>query len=143
MSPDLEIMLSAGCLPDNDPSTRDHLQLSVLDSQATSSSATTVDENPLVTLALTRERQSELLVERHAHSDDSNVGSGSLLRRKAVRNLVRSALLDDGVLSKAAAVEVVGIGAVCETSDPVAGLVALGALGADFDDGAAEIAADG
>jgi hypothetical protein len=32
---------------------------------------------------------------------------------------------------------------VCETSDPVAGLVALGALGADFDDGAAEIAADG
>jgi hypothetical protein len=123
--------------------TRDHLQLSVLNSQATSSSATTVDKNPLVALALTGERQGELLVERHAHGDNANVSSGSLLRGKAVRNLVRGALLDNGVLSEAAAVEVVGIGAVCETSDSVAGLVALGALGANLDDGAAEVAADG
>lgn len=83
------------------------------------------------------------MVERHAHGDNANVGSGSLLGGKAVRNLVGGALLDNGVLSEAAAVEVVGIGTVCETSDPVASLVALGALGADFDDGAAEVAADG
>lgn len=123
--------------------TRAHLQFGVLNSQATSSSATTVDKNPLVALALTRERQGELLVERHAHSDDTNASSGSLLRGKVVRNLVRGALLDNGVLSEAAAVEVVGISAVCETRDPVASLVTLGAFGADFDDGAAEVAADG
>lgn len=118
-------------------------QFGVLNSQATSSSATTVDKDPLVALALTGERQGELLVERHAHGDDTNASSGSLLRGKVVRNLVRGALLDNGVLSKAAAVEVVGVSAVCETRDPVAGLVTLGAFGADFDDGAAEVAADG
>lgn len=123
--------------------TRVHSQFGVLNSQATSSSATTVDKDPLVALALTGERQSELLVERHAHGDDANAGSGSLLRGKVLRNLVRGAFLDNGVLSKAAAVEVVGIGTVCETSDPVAGLVALGAFGADFDDSAAEVTADG
>ena len=123
--------------------TRVHLQLGVLDSQATSSSATTVDKDPLVALALTGERQGELLVERHAHGDNANAGSGSLLGGKVLRNLVRGALLDNGVLGKAAAVEVVGIGTVRETSDSVAGLVTLGALGADFDDSAAEVATDG
>jgi hypothetical protein len=123
--------------------TRVDLQLSVLNSQATSSSATTVDKDPLVALALTRERQGELLVERHAHGDEANASGGSLLEGEVVRDLVGGTLFDDGVLGKAAAVEVVGVGAVCETSDPVAGLVALGAFGADFDDGAAEVAADG
>ena len=123
--------------------TRVDLQLSVLNSQATSSSAATVDKDPLVALALTGERQGELLVERHAHGDNANAGSGSLLGGKVLRNLVRGALLDNGILSKAAAVEVIGVGTVCDTSDSVAGLVALGALGADFDDGAAEVAADG
>ena len=32
---------------------------------------------------------------------------------------------------------------MCDTSDPVADLVALGALGADFDNGAAEVTANG
>jgi len=67
---------------------RVHLQLGVLNSQATSSSATTVNKDPLVALALARERQGELLVEGHAHGDDANAGSGSLLRGKVVRNLV-------------------------------------------------------
>ena len=120
-----------------------HLQLGVLDGQATSSSAATVDKDPLVALALTGERQGELLVERHAHGDNANAGSGSLLGGKVLRNLVRGALLDNGVLSKAAAVEVIGVGTVCDTSDSVAGLVALGALGADFDNLAAEVATDG
>ena len=123
--------------------TRVHLQLGVLNSQATSSSAATVDKNPLVALALTGERQGELLVERHAHGDNANAGSGSLLGGKVVRNLVRGAFLDNGVFSEAAAVQVVGIGTVCDTSDSVADLVALGALGADFDNGAAEVTTNG
>lgn len=123
--------------------TRFHLQLGVLNSQATSSSATTVDKDPLVALSLTGERQGEFLVERHAHGDNANARSGSLLRGKVLRNLVRGTFLDNGVFSKAAAVEVVGIGTMCDTSDPVADLVALGALGADFDNGAAEVTANG
>ena len=143
LHPELCMLMSVDLFPNDLIHTRPNLQLGVLDSQATSSSATTVDKNPLVALTLTRERQTELLVERQAHGDKTNTSGGSLLRRKVVRDLVRGTLLDNSVLSEAAAVEVVGIGAVCDTGNSVADLVVLGDFRADLDDGAAEVAADG
>lgn len=103
-----------------------HLQFGVLDGQAASGGASTIDQDPFVALALTRERQAELLVKCQADGDDANASSGSLFERKVVRDLVGSALLHESILGKAAAVEVVCIGAVCHTSNAVAGLVTLG-----------------
>lgn len=120
-----------------------YVQLGVLNGQRTSCCATTVDEDPLIALALTREGQTQLLAERKAHGDKANTSGGGLLRGEVVRNLPRGAFLDDGVFSKASTVEVVGIGAVGDTSNSVAGLVALDAFGSDFDNGAAEVAANG
>jgi hypothetical protein len=120
-----------------------HIQFGVLNSQATSSSATTINKDPLVALALAGERQTKFLVECHAHGNEANASGGSLLRGEAVRNLVRGAFLDHSVLSEAAAVEIVGIGAVCHASNSVACLVLLGNFRSDFNDSATKIAADG
>jgi hypothetical protein len=143
LHPDLCIMLLADCLLMIRSCPGLHIQFGVLNSQATSSSATTIDKNPLVALALTGERQTELLVERHAHSDKANTSSGSLLRRKTVGDLVRRALLNHSIFGKAAAVEIIGIGAMRHASNSVARLVSLGNFRSDFDDSAAEITADG
>lgn len=65
-----------------------HVQFGVLDGQAASGSASTVDQHPFVALALARERQAKLLVKCQADSDDAHASSGSLLERKVVRDLV-------------------------------------------------------
>lgn len=123
--------------------TRFHVQLGVLNGQRAGCCATAVDENPVVALALAGERQTEFLAKCKAHGDEADASGGSLLGGEVLRNLPRGTLLDDSVFSKASAVEVVGIGAVGDTGNSVAGLVALDAFGSDFDNGAAEVAANG
>jgi hypothetical protein len=116
-----------------------HLQLGVLNGQATSGRAATVNEDPLIALALTREGQAELLIERQAHSDDANASGGSLLEGKTVRHLVCGTLSDNSVFCEAAAVQVGCIGTVGHTSNTVANFEALSTFGSSFDNGATEV----
>jgi hypothetical protein len=141
LHPDLCTMLLAGSLQVHDI-VLFRLQFGVLNGQATSSRAATVDENPLIALTLTREGQAKLLVKRQAHSDDANASGSSLLEGKTVRDLVRGTFSDHSVLCKAAAVQVRCIGTVCHTSNAVASFKALSTFGSSFDNGAAEVTAN-
>jgi hypothetical protein len=142
LHPDLCTVLSAGFLNAHSI-VLFNLQLGVLNSQATSRRASTVDKNPLIALALTREWQAEFLVERQAHSDDANASRCSLLEGKTIRDLVRGTLSDHSVFCKAAAVQVRCIGSVCHAGNAVAGFEALDTVGSCFDNGATEVTSDG
>jgi hypothetical protein len=120
-----------------------HLQLGVLDGQATGRRASTVDKNPLIALALTREWQAEFLVERQAHSDDANASRCSLFEGKTIRDLVCGTLSDNSVFCKAAAVQVRRIGSMCHAGNAVASFEALDTVGSCFDNGATEITSNG
>lgn len=122
----------------------DDLQLGELQSKQTRRGATTVDEERhLLLRRLIGPRQAEALIHALTDRRDADAQRGRLLVAQTVGDLDLHVALCDEILGKGAIFVVEGVDTVREAGDAVTLFEGLLDVGADLDDGAAVVAADG
>lgn len=114
-----------------------------LNRQRAGGGASTVDQDRITSLATTRQRQTQTLVQTLTDSRDSHTERGGFLVREVLGHFHLHIAFGDAVLREAAVFLLDRVDAVREAGDAVARLEVLGHFGADLHDGAHVVTADG
>lgn len=114
-----------------------------LNRQRAGGGASTVDQDRVTSLATTRQRQTQTLVQALTDSRDSHTERGGFLVGEVLGDFHLHISFGDAVLRKAAVFLLHRVDAVREAGDAVARLEVFGHFGADLHDRAHVVAPDG